>query len=109
MKTNAVAEILELPAHVDVVSGSPVDRVETSYLDQALAPERHVASRHVLRPLVVQEHVDRSARGPAHAPGHRWVLGRRYVRPTDAGRICRIEAYHQVGKPVLIGPGVGVQ
>src|SRR6266498_5673338 len=47
-----VARLLQPPAHVDVVAGLAVLRVEAVDRFQRLAPERHVAARDVLRYLV---------------------------------------------------------
>src|SRR5918995_1760847 len=60
MEPDIVASVQQLPAHVDVVAGGRIYWVKAAYLQETLAPKRHVAARHVLGPLVVQEHVDRS-------------------------------------------------
>src|SRR4029079_426955 len=57
------AAIQNLPAHVDVISGSPVHRVEASDFDEYRSPERHVATGDVLGAVVGEQHMRWSARG----------------------------------------------
>src|ERR671921_1233888 len=106
MKPDVVAEVLQLPAHVDVVAGGPVDRVESSNLSERLAPERHIAARYVFCTFVIQEHVNWSTWGPGHALRNRRILRWRQVRTTGAGRTRGLQREYQIGEPVLISPGV---
>src|SRR5215208_2730070 len=107
MEPDIVASVQQLPAHVDVVAGGHIYRVKAAYLQETLAPKRHVAARHVLGPLVVQEHVDRS---PGRTPRTGPPAGRLWGRGSGPGarRPRHFKSERQVGEPVRIGLGVGV-
>ncbi len=107
-KADGAARGLQPPAHVDVVAGPQVDRVEAVDRGQGLAPEGHVAARHVFGDAVVEQHVGRTARRARHALGHPRIVGRHHVGAARSGHGRMEERLHQIGQPVGIDPHVGV-
>ena len=77
--------LLQPPAHIDVVAGSPELRVESTNLLQRVPAERHADARDVLGLVVRQQHVYRPAGRVGHAVGHPPVVGNRDVPATDTG------------------------
>ena len=61
-EADGVARILETPAHVDVVTGCAVGRVEPAQGQERVAPEGHIAAGDVLGGLIGQQHMGRAAR-----------------------------------------------
>ena len=101
----------QAPTHVHVVAGLDVERVEPAQLHQALAPEGHVAARHVLGLVVVDEDVGRRAWAGLHAGSHRPVVRRQQVGAAHA-RGLRVEQLGdqevepvRIGKAVIVGVG----
>ena len=68
---------LQPPAHVDVVAGAQIDRVEPADRTQGLAADRQVAAGHVLRSAIVEQHVGRPAGSARHAVRHPRTVERR--------------------------------
>ena len=56
------AACLRSPAHIHIVAGAKIDRIEAADGEQRLATECHVAARHVFGDAVVEQHVRRPAR-----------------------------------------------
>src|SRR4030095_14955300 len=78
-KANLPASGLQPPADVDVVSRTQKRRIETSDGQQGVAPEGHVAARHVFGDSIVEKHVCRGARRARAGPrprGEGWGRGR---------------------------------
>ena len=99
---------LQPPAHVHVVAGAQVDRVEAADGEQRLAPERHVAAGHVLGDAIVEQHVRRAARRARDALRHRRIVGRHDVRAAGADDVGGEERLDEKREPVAIDARVGV-
>ena len=99
---------LQSPAHIDVVAGAQVDRVESTDLKQRVAAKRHVASGHVLGDAIVEQDVRWSARRPSHALRDPGVVGRADIGTAGADHVGRDKRLNQVGQPQRIDPHVGV-
>ena len=91
---------LQPPAHVDVVAGAQVDRVEAADRGERVAAHRHVAAGHVLGDAIVEQHVGGAAGGPGHALRHPRVVDRHDVGPAHGHDVGMEERLHQVGQPV---------
>ena len=99
---------LQSPAHVHVVAGTEIDRVETADREQRVATERHVAAGNVLGDAIVEQHMRRPARRTRHALGNPGIVGRNHVRTARADHIRGEERLHQVGQPVGLDANVSV-
>ncbi len=99
---------LQPPAHVHIVAGAQIDRVEAVDRQQRIAPERHVAAGHVLGDAIVEQDVGRPARRARDALRDRRVVGRDHVRAARADHVRGQERLDQEGEPVAIDAGVGV-
>ena len=108
MKADAPAARLQAPAQVDVVAGRAVAVVEAVYCRKRVAPEGHVAARHVLGQGVGEQHLHRSTRCVGHAIGNRPIAVRRDVGASHADPVARHEAVGQEVQPVRVGVGVVV-
>ena len=99
---------LQPPAHVHIVAGAQVDRIEAADGEQRLAAKRHVAAGHVLGDAIVEQHVGRTARRPGDALRHRRIVGRDDVRSAGRHDIRVQERLDEERQPVGVDPGVGV-
>ena len=99
---------LQPPAHVDIVAGAEIDRVEAADREQRLAPERHVAAGHVLGDAIVEQHVRRSAGRARDALRHRRIVGGHDVRSAGADDVGGEERLDEKRQPVAIDARVGV-
>src|SRR5215471_7139721 len=75
-----VSGVLKAPANVNIIAGSPIDRIESAELLQHIAAERHVAARDVLGNFVADQHVGRTAGSDRDHGGDQIVLARRKIR-----------------------------
>ena len=108
-KTDLPAQSLQAPAHIDVVAGAQINRVEAADGEQRLPAERHVAAGHVLGNPVVQQDVCRPAGRAGDALGHPRVVGRYDARPPGPHHIRGQERLHQVRQPVGIGADIRIR
>ena len=99
---------LQPPAHVDIVAGAQVDRVEAADREERLAAERHVAAGHVLGDAIVEQHVRRFARRARDALRHRRIVVRDDVRSAGADDVRGQEGLDEKRQPVAIDAHVGV-
>ena len=99
---------LQPPAHVHIVAGAEIDRVEAADREQRVAAERHVAAGHVLGDAIVEQHVRRPARRARDALRHRRIVGRHDVRSARADDVGRQERLDEKRQPVAIDARVGV-
>ena len=99
---------LQPPAHVHVVAGAQVDRIEAADREQRVAAERHVAAGHVLGDAIVEQHVRRSARRARDALRHRRIVGGHDVRSAGADDVGGEERLDEKRQPVAIDAHVGV-
>ena len=99
---------LQPPAHVHIVAGAEVDRIEAADRDERLAAERHVAAGHVLGDAIVEQHVRRPARRARDALRHRRIVGRHDVRTAGADDVGGEERLDEIRQPVAIDARVGV-
>ena len=103
------ASRLQPPAHVNVVAGTQVDRVEPADGPQGVATDREVAAGHVLRRAIVEEHVGRAAGGARDAVRDPRAVERRQAEPSRGDDIGTGERLDQIGQPVGIHPHVGIR
>src|SRR6516162_1858614 len=102
------AMLLEPPACVYVVAGRTELRVEAADSCECLLPERHVASRNVLRLAVGQKDVDRSARCMSHAACNPPVIRRGNV-PAAQPSVCRrAKGFGEEPQPLRVGPRISI-
>ena len=99
---------LQPPAHIHVVAGAQVDRVESTDLAQRVAAKRHVAARDVLGDAIVEQHVRWTAWRPSHALRDRAVVGRADIRTARADDVGRDEWLDQYASHIGSTPHVGV-
>ena len=100
---------LQPPAHVHIVAGAQVDRIEAADREERLAAERHVAAGHVLGDAIVEQHVRRSAGRARDALRHRRIVGRHDVRSAGADDVRGEERLDEERQPVAIDARVGVR
>ena len=100
---------LQPPAHVHVVAGAQVDRVEAADGQQRVAPEGHVAPGHVFRDAIVEQHVRGAARCTRHALCNRRVVCGHDVRPARSDDIRREERLDEKREPVRVHARVRVR
>src|SRR5262245_24012132 len=79
-KNNLLPMLQQSPAHVDIVSGLSEDRVEAADLTQSIGPECHVATRHMLGNLVIDQDVRWRPRTRRDASSHRAIVRRQQIR-----------------------------
>ncbi len=108
-KADSPAASLQSPAHVDIVAGAEIDRIEAADRDERLAPERHVAARDVLGDPIVQQDVRRAAGSAGDALRHGRVVRGHHVGAARSDDIRREERLHEEGQPVAVRAGVGVR
>ena len=99
---------LQPPAHIHIVAGAEVDRVEAADRQQRVAAERHVAAGHVLGDAVVEQHVRRPAGRARDALRDRRIVGRHDVRSARADDVGGQERLDEKRQPVAIDARVGV-
>ena len=73
---------LQPPAHVDVVAGAQIDRVEPADRTQGLAADRQVAAGHVLRRAIVEQHVGGPTGRARHALRQPRIVERGKAEPS---------------------------
>ena len=100
---------LQPPAHVNVVAGPQVDRVESADGPQGVATDREVAAGHVLGRAIVEEHVGRAAGGARNAVREPRAVERRQAEPARGDDLGTGERLDQIGQPVGIHSHVGVR
>ena len=99
---------LQPPAHVHIVAGAQVDRIEAADRQQRVAAERHVAAGHVLGDAIVEQHVRRAAGRARDALRHRRIVGGHDVRSAGADDVRGEERLDEERQPVAIDARVGV-
>ena len=99
---------LQSPAHVHVVAGAQVHRVESVDGQQGVAAKRHVAAGHVLGDAIVEQHLRRSAGRARDALRHQRIVWRHHVRTAGADHVGGQERLHEIGEPVRIDAHVRV-
>ena len=100
---------LQPPAHVHIVAGAEVDRIEAADREQRVAAERHVAAGDVLGDAIVEQHVRRTAGRARDALRDRRVVGAapRSGPPEPTTSECE-ERLDEKRQPVAIDARVGV-
>jgi hypothetical protein len=96
-KPDFPAARLQPPAHVHIVAGAQVDRIEAANREERVAAERHVAAGDVLGDAIVEQDVRRPARRPRNALRHRRVVRRHHVRAARSDDLRRQERLDEVG------------
>jgi hypothetical protein len=99
---------LQPPAHVHIVAGTEVDRVEAADREQRVALERHVAAGHVLGDPIVQQHVSGTAGGAGDALRDRGIVAGHDVRSARPDHVGDEKRLDQEGQPVRIDARVGI-
>ena len=107
-KPDPPAPRLQPPAHVHVVAGAQVDRIETADREERLAAKRHVAARHVLGDAVVEQHVRRSPGGARDALRHRGIVVGYDIGSARADDVRGEEGPDEIRQPVAIDADVRV-
>ena len=109
MKADLPVAVEDLPAHVHVVAGLGVDRVEPADFGEDQLPEGHVAAGDVLGAIVGEQHLDGSSRGAGdHLRAGRLVV-RRNIRSAGAADVGTVEGERQVVGPLRRRKGVAVE
>jgi hypothetical protein len=99
---------LQPPADVHVIARSKVDWIEAADGEERVAAERHVATGHVLRETIVEQHVCRTAGCACDALRHGWIVRRHDVGTAGADDARVEERLNEEREPVAIGSYVGV-
>ena len=99
---------LQSPAHVHIVTGAQVERVEATHGEQRVASEGHVAPRDVLSDAIVEQHVRRSPGRARDALGHGRIVVGDHVRATRPDDVRGQEGLNEVGEPVAVDTRVRV-
>ena len=102
VKADRLSPILQPPAHIHVVSGGAIYRIEAADRFQIGFPDREVASRDVLGKFVGDQYVDRAAGGVGDTFRDRPISWRRQIRPADRGMSRRQERVGQIVQPLQV-------
>ena len=107
-KPNTGAVLNQAPTNIHVISSGTEDRIESADVVQRFLAETHVATRYVLGKFVIEHDLRWPSRGTVNALSNPVVLGRHQVGPAYPSDIEFHVRRSEIGKPVRVGIGIGI-